>query len=64
MEEFKNFLNYAALGFNKMREENKADLSKMTAKKLIETIWLMSYLYDNKQAKEKADKILNSLELV
>lgn len=64
MEEFKNFLNYAALGFDKMREENKADLSKMTAKKLIETIWLMSYLYDNKQAKEKADKILNSLELV
>lgn len=64
MEEFKNFLNYAALGFDKMREENKADLSKMTAKKLIEIIWLMSYLYDNKQAKEKADKILNSLELV
>lgn len=64
MEEFKNFLNYAALGFDKMREENKTDLSKMTAKKLIETIWLMSYLYDNKQAKEKADKILNSLELV
>ena len=47
-----------------MREENKADLTKMTAKKLIETIWLMSYLYDNKQAKDKADKILNSLELV
>lgn len=64
MEEFKNFLNYAALGFDKMREENKADLTKMTAKKLIETIWLMSYLYDNKQAKDKADKILNSLELV
>lgn len=64
MEDFKEFLCYAVLGFNQMREENKEDYSKMTAKKLVEAIWLMGYLYDKKQAKEKADKILNSLELV
>lgn len=63
MEEFKKFLNYAVLGFNKLREENKNDYSKMTAKKLIETIWLMSFVYDSDVAKQKADKILNSLEL-
>lgn len=64
MEEFKEFICYAVLGFNKMREENKTDYSKMTAKKLVESIWHMAYIYDNKNAKEKANKILNSLELV
>ncbi len=64
MDEFKDFLNYAVLGFSQMRQENKTDYSKMTAKKLVEAIWHMGYMYDKKQAKEKANEILNNLELV
>ena len=64
MEEFKEFLNYAVLAFDKMREDNKDDYSKMTAKKLIESIWFIVPMYDKEKAKEKADKIVNSLELV
>lgn len=64
MDEFKEFINYAVLGFNHMREENKEDYSKMTAKKLVGEIWLMEYMYSKDQAKEKAEKILNNLEAV
>ena len=64
MDEFKEFINYAILGFEQMKEENKADYSQMNAKKLEGTIWLMEYMYSKDKAKEKAEKILNNLELV
>lgn len=64
MDEIKEFLDYMTLGFDQMRKENKADPSKMTAKKLVETTWLAIIMYDKAQAKEKAEKILNNLELV
>lgn len=64
MDDVKDFMNYVAIGFNQMRQENKSDYSKMTAKKLVETTWLAIIMYDKAQAKEKAEKILNNLELV
>ena len=64
MDDVKDFMNYMTIGFNQMRQENKPDYSRMTAKKLREATWLAIIMYDKAQAKEKAEKILNNLELV
>lgn len=64
MEEIKSFLDYMVVGFDIMRQENKSDYSKMTAKKLKEDTWLAIIMYDKKQAQKKANEILSNLELV
>lgn len=64
MDELKDFLNYMTIGFEQLKKENKDDMSKMTAKKLMETTWLSIIMYDKNQAKEKAKEILNNLELI
>ena len=62
--DFKTFVNYAVVAFNHLRKEKTSDSKKMTAKQLVETIWLMYYLYNEQQVNEKAKKILSSLELI
>ena len=64
MDELKDFLNYVVIGFDKLRQENKKDPSKITSKKLLETIWFIILVYDKSKAKEKANEILNNLELI
>lgn len=60
---FKLFICYAVVAFNHLQSECKITNTKMTAKKLSETIWLMYYIYDKKTITQKANDILNNLEL-
>lgn len=60
---FKLFIYYAVVAFEHLRKECRVNKSKMTAKKLEDTIWLMYYVYDKEKIREKATNILNNLEL-
>lgn len=60
---FKLFICYAVVAFEHLRKECRINKTKMTAKKLADTIWLMYYVYDKRKIKEMATNILNNLEL-
>lgn len=60
---FKLFICYAVVAFDFLRKECKITNKKMTAKKLADTIWLMYYTYDKHKITEKANNVLNNLEL-
>lgn len=60
---FKLFICYAVVAFNHLQKECEINNTKMTAKKLSEIIWLMYYTYDKRTIKQKADNIVNNLEL-
>lgn len=61
---FKLFIYYAIVAFEHLQKECKINNTKMTTKKLSETIWLMYYVYDKRKIKEKAENVLNNLELI
>ncbi len=63
--DFKDFIYYVVLGLKHIQAEKKQanDKNPITAKQLSSATWLMYYVYDLKEAKEKAEKILNNLEL-
>lgn len=60
---FKLFIYYAVVAFEHLRKECRITKTKMTAKKLADTIWLMYYVYDKRKIKKMATNILNNLEL-
>lgn len=60
---FKLFICYAVVAFEHLQKECKKNKTKITAKKLADTIWLMYYVYNKRKIKEKATNILNNLEL-
>ena len=55
----KKAIEYAQVALKKVQNENKV----VTAKQLGETMWLMYYLYDNDSIHQKANEIINNLEL-
>lgn len=61
---FRTFLHYLAIAYNDLRKEYEDLENKITVKKLVETMIFMYCIYDEDVAKEKANEILNNLELV
>lgn len=61
---FKIFICYAIVAFDYLQKECKINNTKITPKNLSETIWLMYYVYDRQKIREKAENVLNNLELV
>lgn len=63
--DFKEFICYVVLGLKHIQAEKKQanDKKPITAKQLVSSCWLMYYIYDLQDAKSKAEKILNDLEI-